>query len=149
MVRSANRPEAGQRQLRVAEQIRHALADVLRRGHFRDPDLFDANIIVTEVRISPDLRNATAFVSALGGDDQEKIVKALKRASAYIRGQLAKSIDFRHVPTIGFQPDESFDEAEKINRILHSPEVSADLDSPIGGLAGDDDEDDDLDDRKD
>ncbi|QQP89396.1 30S ribosome-binding factor RbfA [Skermanella sp. TT6] len=117
-----------QRQLRVGEELRHALAEVLRRGDFRDPDLQDLNVTVTEVRISPDLRNATAFITPLGGGHSEETVAALRRAAAFFRSQIARAVKLRYVPTLSFEADTSFEYADHINRLLHDPEVARDLD---------------------
>jgi len=116
-----------QRQLRVGEELRHALADVLRRGDFRDPDLQKLNVTVTEVRISPDLRNATAFITPLGGGDAKEAVKVLRRAAAFFRAQIAKAVNLRYAPSLFFEADTSFDYASHIANILHSPDVARDL----------------------
>ena len=116
-----------QRQLRVGEEIRHALADIFRRGEFRDPELQDLNVTVSEVRISPDLKNATAFVMPLGGGHPEQIA-ALNRASAFLRSQVAKEVRLPYAPRLSFQPDTSFDYAQHINTLLHRPDVVRDLD---------------------
>lgn len=116
-----------QRQLRVGEEIRHALAEVLQRGDFRDPELQDLHVTVTEVRISPDLKAATAFVTPLGGGPMDEALAALKRAAPYLRGQIARAINLRYAPTLSFEPDTSFDYAGRIGAILHSPEVARDL----------------------
>lgn len=130
MASRANKDRNGkaptQRQLRVGEEIRHALSEIMVRAAFRDPDLVGRVITVTEVRISPDLRNATAFVLPLEGE-AEPMVEALNRASAYIRGQLARVVKLRHLPKVHFVHDVSFDEATRIDRIMHSPEVLRDL----------------------
>lgn len=117
-----------QRQLRVGEEIRHALADIFRRGEFRDPVLQDLNITVTEVRISPDLKNAMAFIMPLGGGHAE-LIPALNRASAFLRSQVAQEVRLPYAPRVSFQMDTSFDYASKIDRILHDPHVSRDLDA--------------------
>jgi ribosome-binding factor A len=116
-----------QRQLRVGEELRHALVEILRDNHARDPDLRDANVTVTEVRVSPDLGNATAFVMPLGGQKSGSIVAALNRASAYFRTQVAHAVQLRHAPRISFALDTSFSYAEKIEGLLHAPEVQRDL----------------------
>ncbi|MBP7670548.1 MAG: 30S ribosome-binding factor RbfA [Ferrovibrio sp.] len=116
-----------QRQLRVGEEIRHVLSDVLRQAHFRDPDLDGLIVTVTEVRVSPDLKNATAFVLPLAGDDGPKVVKALTRAQAYIRTLVAQEINLRFAPTLSFKLDTSFDNAGRIDTVLHRPEVRADI----------------------
>ena len=130
-----------QRQLRVGEELRHALADVLRRGDFRDPELQKLNVTVTEVRVSPDLRNATAFITPLGGGSVDDTVAAMRRASAFFRGQIAKAIKLRYVPTLSFEADTSFEYADHINRLLHDPVVARDLGKD--GFDEDDDDDDD------
>jgi ribosome-binding factor A len=128
-----------QRQLRVGEEVRHALVEILREGHARDPDLRDANVTVTEVSISPDLANAMAFVMPLGGRKSGSIVAALNRAAPYFRSQLAHAVQLRHVPRLSFALDTSFSYAEKIDGLLHIPEVERDLqaDPGDGAQAGD------------
>ena len=116
-----------QRQLRVGEELRHALVQILRDNHARDPDLRDANVTVTEVRLSPDLGNATAFVMPLGGQKSGSIIAALNRASIYFRTQAAHVMQLRHAPRISFALDTSFSYAEKIDGLLHAPEVQRDL----------------------
>jgi ribosome-binding factor A len=117
-----------QRQLRVAEQIRHRLAELFARGGFRDPDLADAQITVTEVRIGPDLKHAIAFVARLGRSDVDALMPALKRASPYLRGEVAKALRLKYVPNLSFQPDTALEYAMKIDQLLHQPEVARDLD---------------------
>ncbi len=131
-----------QRQLRVGEEIRHALAGIIQRAEFRDPDLVGQAITVTEVRVSPDLRNATVFVLPLGGE-ADPVVKALGRASAFLRGQLGRAVTLRYLPALHFVHDESFDEAQRIDALMHSPSVARDLahdDDMPDGDARDDDE---------
>jgi ribosome-binding factor A len=123
----------GQRPLRVGEEIRHALSRILARetDRLNDPDLYGKSVTVTEVRISPDLRNATAFVVPLGatvsGDQAEPLIKALNRAAGFFRGLVAKEVKLQFSPTIRFKLDESFDEASRIETILHDPAVARDL----------------------
>jgi len=119
-----------QRQLRVAEEIRHALAAVFERGEFRDPDLADARITVTEVRASPDLRHMTAFVSGLGQNVPPEQFAALKRAAPFLRAQVAKAVRLRYAPDLHFQPDEALDYALHMSRVLRQPEVARDLAKP-------------------
>ena len=107
-----------QRQLRVGEMLRHALAAILNRGALRDPDLAGKSVTVTEVRISPDLRNATVFVQPLGGGDVGKIVAALGRAAPFLKRQVAEEVELRHVPALGFTADTSFDYASRIDALL-------------------------------
>jgi ribosome-binding factor A len=119
-----NRPQSqttgaqSQRQLRVGEMLRHALSAILNRGDLRDPDLAGKSVTVTEVRVSPDLRNATVFVQPLGGADIEKVVSALGRAAPYLRRQIAGEIDLRYMPALSFTADTSFDYAERIDTLL-------------------------------
>lgn len=116
-----------QRQLRVGEELRHIVAGIIERGEIRDPDLAGRAITVTEVRISPDLKNATVFVVPLGGGDAAPVIKGLKRARAFIRHEVARQVDLRVVPDLFFEPDTSFDEASKIDALLRSPQVARDL----------------------
>ncbi len=118
---------ASQRQLRVGEEIRHVLAQVLARTGFRDPDLQDVNLTVTEVRISPDLKQATVFIVPLGRADGRVAVAALNRASGYVRGLLGQSVRLRFTPRLSFEYDDSFDQAQRIDTLLHRPEVRRDL----------------------
>jgi ribosome-binding factor A len=119
--------ERSQRQLRVGEELRHALARLLRPGALRDPALFDANVTVTEVQLSPDLRNATAFVMPLGGANAADIIAGLRRSAPYLRGQLGKLVRLRRVPNLSFALDSAFDSADRIAAVLHSETVARDL----------------------
>jgi ribosome-binding factor A len=119
---------ASQRQLRVGEEIRHVLAGVFLRGEFRDPDLAGIAITVTEVRISPDLKQATAFVARLGRSDVDKLLPALRRAAPFFRAQLAHSLSLRIAPEVSFQADTALEYASHIERLMHQPEVARDLD---------------------
>lgn len=119
--------QRGQRQLRVGEEVRHALARLLRPGELRDPALFDANVTVTEVQISPDLRNATAFVMPLGGGSATDIIAGLRRSAPYLKGRVAKTVRLRHVPNLSFQLDGAFDSAGRIASLLQSEAVERDL----------------------
>ncbi len=127
--RKAKRTPAGptQRQLRVAEEIRHLLSAIFTRGEFRDPALADVQVTVTEVRISPDLKNATAFVTRLGRSDVVALLPALTRAAPYLRGELAKGMRLRVAPQVSFQPDTALEYAMHVDALLHSPEVARDL----------------------
>ena len=140
MVRRPDKPQS-QRQLRVGEELRHALAWVLERGELRDPDLVGRSVTVTEVRISPDLHKATAFVVQLGGGDAELVVAALTRARPFLRGQIAKSVKLRHVPELSFQIDESFDTYSHIDSLLRMPNVARDLQDDDEDAFDDQDED--------
>jgi ribosome-binding factor A len=117
-----------QRQLRVGELIRHALADVLARGEVPDPVLTSHPITVPEVRMSPDLRLATAYVMPLGGRDQKAVLAALERNQKFLRTEVAHRVSMKFAPDLRFMIDERFDEAERIERLLRSPEVARDLD---------------------
>lgn len=119
-----------QRQLRVAEEIRHVLAGVFARGEVRDPDLSDVLITVTEVRIGPDLKRATAFVTRLGRSDIAEKLPALRRAAPFLRGQVAKQLRLRIAPDLSFQADTSIDYAMHVDGLLRNPEVARDLTSP-------------------
>ncbi len=116
-----------QRQLRVGEEVRHVLAGIFARHEFRDPELAEADITVTEVRLGPDLKRATAFIARLGRSDVAALIPALKRATPYLRGQIAKSMKLRAVPDLSFQPDTALDYAMEINRLMHEPVVARDL----------------------
>ncbi len=122
--------QRSQRQLRIGEELRHALARVLARGELRDPQLAEVNLTVTEVRVSPDLKNATAFVVPLGGGELDRIIAALNHAANFLRGQLGHEVQLRFTPRLSFQADHSFDEAAHINEILHHPRVMRDVEAP-------------------
>jgi ribosome-binding factor A len=127
---------ASQRQLRVGEELRHALTMILRRGALRDPALHNANITVSEVRISPDLRNATAFVMPLAGTNAADVIAALARSASYIKGLVAHDVQLRRAPNLVFALDRSFDEASRINGLLESPAVKRDL-LPVDSVSSD------------
>lgn len=131
-----------QRQLRVGEELRHTLAALFQRGDFHDPDLEKLRITVTEVRVSPDLSNATVFITPLGGGHVDEALTALRRAASFLRGQVARAVKLRHAPTLSFEADTSFDYANHIATILHSPDVARDLTERVNG-DGDHDEDED------
>ena len=116
-----------QRQLRVAEEIRHVLAGLFERRDFRDPELADAQVTVTEVRIGPDLKHAVAFVARLGRSDVEALLPALKRAAPYLRGQVAHALRLKYAPDLTFQPDAALEYATRIDRLLHRPGGARDL----------------------
>ncbi len=115
-----------QRQLRVGEELRHALAEVLMRGNLRDPDLRDVSVTVTEVRVSPDLRRATAYVLPLGGDATPPVIAALGRAAPYLRGQIARLVRLKFTPALAFEADTAFDYARQIDRLLDTLPEDAD-----------------------
>jgi ribosome-binding factor A len=118
---------ASQRQLRVGELIRHALAEILQRGDVHDPDLEGTVVTVPEVRMSPDLQVATAFVIPLGGQQADKIVAALERNRRYLRGEISHRVNLRLAPELRFRLDTSFEEGGHIDALLRSPEVRRDL----------------------
>ena len=130
MVRQPTK-EPTQRQLRVGEEVRHALSLAVERGEIHDPALAGEMITVTEVRVSPDLKNATAFVIPLGGEGAPEIAEALNRASGFLRRWVANNVRLRHVPRINFLVDETFDEAAKIGGVLNDPRVRRDIESAI------------------
>lgn len=127
-----------QRQLRVGEEVRHALAWICEKEELRDPALIGITITVTEVRISPDLKNATAFITPLGGGDASQVVSALTRASSFLRHRVGEKVQLRHVPRLSFLADASFDQAQHIEDLLHDPKVAQDL---IGARTDDGEED--------
>jgi ribosome-binding factor A len=113
--------------LRVAEEIRHVLAGLFERRDFRDPELAEAAVTVSEVRMSPDLKHAVAFISRLGRSDVDALLPALKRATPFLRGQVAHALPLKFAPDLTFQPDHALEYATKIDRLLHRPEVARDL----------------------
>src|SRR5215470_6576225 len=116
-----------QRQLRVGEAVRHALAEVLAQGEVHDPVLEGHLITVPEVRMSPDLRLATIYVMPLGGRDIKEVIEALERNKRYLRGEIAHHVNLKFAPEIRFRADERFDEAERIEKLLRTPAVQRDL----------------------
>lgn len=130
-----------QRQLRVGELMRHALAELLTQRKIHDDVLSSSVVTVAEVRMSPDLRLATAYVMPLGGGDPAPVLEALERHKRFIRSALAKSVKLKFAPDVRFRADERFDEALNIDRLLNSPEVRRDIESSNGDL---DDESDKL-----
>lgn len=116
-----------QRQYRVGEELRHAIARILDRAHFRDPDLADVSITVTEVRVSPDLQAASAYVTPLGGREIDRTVAALNRASGFFRREIAREVVLRRVPEIAFVADTSFDYSSRVESILARPDVARDI----------------------
>lgn len=121
------------RQLRVGEELRHALAGILARGELHDPQLHGVSLTVTSVDVSPDLRNATAFVVPLGGGDPDTVVHALGRCAGHLRSQLARAVSLRYMPRLSFAHDASFDAAGRIESILRRPSVARDLDGQPDG----------------
>ena len=107
-----------QRQQRVAEEIRHVLANIIQRGELKDPELMGLSVTVSEVRVSPDLKNATAFIAPLGGGSSEALATAMNRAAPFIRMRLGKELSLKYLPKVIFEADKSFDYAQKIESIL-------------------------------
>lgn len=130
-----------QRQLRVGEVVRHVLADLFLRHALQDPALQGADLTVSEVRVSPDMRRATVFVSRLGGGEMEEILKALSRARGFLRARAGEALTTKFTPELHFEADRSFDEAQHIAGILHSPEVARDLQHKDDPASGDADKD--------
>ncbi|MER9943794.1 30S ribosome-binding factor RbfA [Mesorhizobium sp. M0092] len=129
-----------QRMLRVGEQVRHALSETLQRGEILDPLIENTVVSVSEVRMSPDLKIATAFVSPLGAKDAGAVVEALNKHAKFVRGRVSGALrQMKYMPEFRFRLDTSYDNFQKINELLHSPEVARDLSA----------DDKDKDDRKD
>ncbi len=118
---------ASQRQLRVAEEIRHVLAEIFLRTEFHDPELARAKLTISEVRTSPDLKHAAVFITQLGNKDITPLLPALRRVAPYLRSQIAPKLGLRVIPDLKFLPDEALEQATKINKLLHAPEVLRDL----------------------
>jgi ribosome-binding factor A len=129
MARHHREPDSGpsQRQLRVGELVRHAIAEVLARGEAQDEVLISHPVTVPEVRMSPDLRLATVYVMPLGGREQDAVLAALERNKKFLRGEVVRRVNLKFAPDIRFRIDDRFDEAERIERLLRSPEVARDL----------------------
>jgi ribosome-binding factor A len=126
--KGAARPTS-QRQLRAGELVRRALVEILREENLQDPALAGVSITLTEVRVSPDLKHALCFVEPLGGQHAPQVIAGLNRVSRFLRGRLGHAIDMRFTPALKFVHDDSFDVAEKINRLLADPRVRRDVES--------------------
>jgi ribosome-binding factor A len=116
------------RLLRVGEQVRHALSEILMRGDVHDEVLASHTVSITEVRMSPDLRHATVFVKPLLGANEAEVLGALKRNVRYLRGEVSRRVNTKYAADLKFLPDESFEEGSHIDALLSSPEISRDLD---------------------
>ena len=128
MAKHASTPEQQSvRVLKVGERVRHILSELLARGEAHDETLRATNISVTEVRMSPDLRNAKAYVKPLLGREEAEVLKALRTNTAFFQKEVAKRLGLKFAPKLSFQPDESFDEAERIESLLNNPKVARDL----------------------
>jgi ribosome-binding factor A len=121
-----------QRALRAGELVRHAVAEILARGEVHDPVIETHLITVPEVRMSPDLRLATVYIMPLGGQDAAAVLDALDRNKRYLRGEVAHRVNLKFAPDIRFRIDERFDEAERIERLLRSPQVRRDIENDSG-----------------
>jgi ribosome-binding factor A len=129
MAKSGPSPAQQQRQLRIGEQVRHALTEVVQRGEIRDPVLESVVLSINEVRMSPDLKIATVYVTALGQQDMEPIIKALAAHAKFIRGRVGPALrQMKFMPQFRFRADTSFDNFSKIDALLRSPQVARDLD---------------------
>ena len=124
---NTDKPERSVRTLRVGEQVRHVLSEILQRGDVHDDTLAKHMVSVTEVRMSPDLRHATAFVKPLLGQDEEIVLKALRTNTAYLQRSVASRVNTRFAAKLKFLADESFDEGTHIDTLLRSPKVARDL----------------------
>ncbi|WP_267394686.1 MULTISPECIES: 30S ribosome-binding factor RbfA [unclassified Sphingomonas] len=119
--------EKSVRSLRVGEQVRHILSEILQRGDVHDATLAKHVISITEVRMSPDLRHATAFVKPLLGKDEEEVLKALRTNTAYLQREVAAKMTLKYAAKLKFLADDSFDEGSHIDALLRNPQVSRDL----------------------
>lgn len=117
------------RLLRVGEQVRHVLSEILMRGEVHDETLAKHMVSVTEVRMSPDLRHATVFVKPLLGQDEEAVLKALRTNTAYLQREVAARVNTKYAAKLKFLADESFDEGSRIDTLLRAPKVARDLES--------------------
>ena len=126
---AASSPNGSQRQLRVGELVRHAIADILAQGNVHDPVLEGHLITVPEVRMTADLKLATIYIMPLGGKDVGEVVAALERNKKFLRGEIAHRVNLKFAPDIRFRADERFDEADRIEKLLRTPAVQRDLDN--------------------
>jgi len=116
-----------QRQLRAGELVRHALVDIIRHDPFSDPVLDGVSVTISEVRVSPDLKHALCFIQPLGGQSADEVIAALNRATRLLRGELGRAIDMKFTPELKFVPDDTFDNAARIDRLLSDPRVRRDV----------------------
>jgi len=136
--RDAAPGEPSQRQLRVGEEIRRVLARVLERGVLHDPALYDARLTISEVTVSPDLRNATVWITPLGGGDAADLLAALKRNAGRLGGLLARDIKLKYAPKLRFERDTAFDTSTRIDALLRDPAVRRDVEAADDGEDGHD-----------
>jgi len=125
--RFSSKKGPSQRQLRAGELIRHALVEIMQRESLREPDLQGVSITLSEVRVSPDLKQASVYAAPLGGGRQREVIAALNKVAPFLRGLLGKKIDLKFTPALTFRSDETFAEAEKIDALLSRPDVARDL----------------------
>ncbi len=116
-----------QRQLRVGELIRHALADILARGEIADPDLDGVIVTVPEVRMSPDLKHALCLVMPLGGRNQDKVIVGLERSAKWLRGRVAKKVNLKFAAELQFRLDTRYEDDDRVTEMLKAPEIAKDL----------------------
>lgn len=124
----SSREQQSVRVLKVGERVRHILSELLARGEAHDDTLRATSISVTEVRMTPDLRNANVYVKPLLGEDEAVVLKALRTNTAFFQREVAKRLGLKFAPKLQFKPDESFDEASRIDQLLNDPKVARDLD---------------------
>jgi ribosome-binding factor A len=122
-----------QRQLRAGEVVRHALVEILRDEDLADPALDGVSVTLTEVRVSPDLKHALCFIEPLGGEHAAEVTAGLNRCARFLRGRLGHTIELRFTPELKFLHDESFAEAQRMERLFHDPKVTQDLGSDDDG----------------
>jgi ribosome-binding factor A len=134
--RGQDGPQQSQRQLRVGEALRHVLAELLMRGDVHDPLLAEANLTVSEVRMTRDLRHAVAYVTELGGDLRVELLEALERAAPWLRGEAARRVHLKYAPTLSFRVDPSFAEAARIDALLARERASLDRAREDDDVAG-------------
>jgi len=116
-----------QRMLKAGELIRRMLAEIIKKEHFRDPDLQGVSVTISEVKASPDLKHAIVYAARLGGGDSETLIAALNRASKYLRGRLGKEMEMKSTPALKFVVDDSFQTAQDMQTLLNDPKVRQDL----------------------
>jgi ribosome-binding factor A len=131
--RDSGTPGGSQRQLRVGELVRHALADLLMRGEVHDPVIEGHLITIPEVRMTADLRLATVYVMPLAGRDTDEVIAAFERNKKFMRGEVAHQINLKFAPDLRFRVDDRFEEAARIDKLLRSPEVKRDLEKDESG----------------
>jgi ribosome-binding factor A len=141
MVKQAATPEQQSvRVLKVGERVRHILSELLARGEVHDDVVSAANISVTEVRMTPDLRHATAYIKPLLGASEDEVVYALRQNTAFLQREVAKRLGLKFAPKLRFRKDESFAEADRIEALLRDPKVARDLGDDLGDDLQDDEE---------